>query len=115
MVATFAIAGLLWYFFAWWVGLIGFALCYWYFGKVTYFQAIAAIQHLTGLDYYRANKVYKAGLTGDWSEIKTSELVAHFDPSQKGPQRKLKAQLAALIINERTRREVLNEYGQFLE
>jgi hypothetical protein len=85
-VAMLAIAGLLFYFVSWWAALIGLVLCYWYFGKLTYMQAITAIQQLTGLDYYRANKIYKAGLTGNWSEIKTSELQVHrVDP--RGPQR----------------------------
>jgi len=34
---------------------------------MTYIQAITAIQQLTGLDYYRANKIYKAELLGDCS------------------------------------------------
>jgi hypothetical protein len=110
-VSMLAIAALLFYFVSWWAGSIGLVLGYWYFGKLTYMQAITAIQQMTGLDYYRANRMYKAGLTGDWSEIKTSELHVHrFDPADKGPQRKLKAQLSALIIMERSRREVLEEW-----
>jgi hypothetical protein len=109
MLMLVATTMLVWHFFAWWVALIALVLGYWYLGKLTYVEAITAIQQLTGLDYYRANKIYKAGLTGDWSEIKTSELQVHgFDP--RGPQRKLKEQLSALIIAERTRRDVIQEW-----
>jgi hypothetical protein len=110
--AVLAIAGLLFYFVSWWAALIGLVLGYWYFGELTYMQAITAIQQMTGLDYYRANKMYKAGITGDWSEIKTSELQVYVYSAAKGPQRRLKAELSVLIMMERTRRDAMEWWEQ---
>jgi hypothetical protein len=113
-VAMIVIAALLFYFVSWWAGLIGIVLLYWHFRKLTYMQAIKAIQQMTGLDYYRANELYKAGITGNWSEIKTSELrVERFDPTAKGPQKKLREQLTTLIIIERSKRNTYEEFEKF--
>jgi hypothetical protein len=114
-VAMIVIAALLFYFVSWWMGFIGLVAGYFYFGQLTYMQVITAIQRMTGLDYYRANKIYKAGITGDGSEIKTSELqVPGFDSGEKGPQRKLKEQLVALIMKEPMRRDIVQEWESFL-
>jgi hypothetical protein len=37
---------------------------------VTHVHAIKTIRWLTGLNYQRANKLYRAAKAGDWSESK---------------------------------------------
>ena len=48
--AGIVVAVLLWYFFAWWLGLTGFVLLYWYFAKITYLRAVTAIQQVTSVE-----------------------------------------------------------------
>ena len=83
---------------------------YFVLGHLTYLRAIATIREVTGLDFYRANAVYKAALSRDWSKISTNELRVPVPPDprlflQKGSQAEFKRQLIAMIVMERSRRK----------
>jgi hypothetical protein len=117
--ALVVVCGLLLLVVPWWIALGVFVVGYIALGHLTYQWAIVAIREVTGLDFYRANAVYKAALSGDWSKIPTNELRTPKIPTNelrtpvpldrqlallKGPQAKFKRQLIALIIMERNRR-----------
>jgi len=61
---------------------------------------------MTGLAYPRAQVLYRAAMTGDWSKIKDGELTIQQKASWGS---KLQIQLATVIICERTRRETEEE------
>jgi hypothetical protein len=111
-----------------------FVVGYIVLGHITYLIAINDIREVTGLDHFRANKVYKAALTGNWSEISDDELrlpdrkkaaskdtlsgqyFTGISPDFLFPKResksKLKIQLIGVMIMERTRRETAKESDQ---
>jgi tRNA A37 threonylcarbamoyltransferase TsaD len=99
----------------WWVALVAFVVGYVVLGHITYINVIDVIQEVTGLDYFRANKIYKATLTGNWSEISDHELRVPTpqDPKKAFKYSKLKTQIITLIILERSRRETLKKSTQF--
>jgi len=97
------------FFVPWWTSLALFVLGFCLFGFLTYLHAIKTIRWLTGLNYRRANKLYRATMTGNWSEIGDDELRS-FQHKSAWNSSKLQKQLATLIISERVRRNTEHEF-----
>jgi hypothetical protein len=92
---------------------------------MTYHDIIDTVRDITGLEFDRAELIYKACLDGDWSQIGTDELrtpEAPKDPDlrlkaflEKGEKPTLRRQVSAAIIIERSKRETFSEAEEFFK
>jgi hypothetical protein len=87
-------------------------------GKET---VVDVVREITGLDSQRAEVVYKAFVSEDWSKVATNELHV-LKPSnplwafqEKGPKATLKARLATAIIIEKSRRASVDSYHELMD
>jgi hypothetical protein len=101
------------FFVPWWASLGLFVAGYCIVGYLTYLNAIRAVRKLTGVNFNRANKLYKAATSGNWSEISNDELGQFAQkPNWKS---KLEVQFATLIIAERVTRETSKEFSEIMD
>jgi len=91
-------------FVPWWVALLLFLVSYCVAGAITLKVAIGKVERCTGLSRERASLLYRAALTGNWSEISDEEL-QHI-PKIPTFRSKLETQLATCMMAESVRRQV---------
>jgi hypothetical protein len=81
---------------------------------------IDTVREVTGLELDRAEILYEAFVTGDWSQVSTDELQTRPVPREtlwfeKGAKATLKRQLMAAVIIERSRRESVATREKFFK
>ena len=91
-------------FIPWWAALLLFLVGYRVAGAVTLNVAVGKVERCTGLSRERARLVYRAAITGNWSEISDEELQRI--PKNPTFRSKLETQLATCMMAERVRRRV---------
>jgi|HubBroStandDraft_6_1064221.scaffolds.fasta_scaffold3198727_1 hypothetical protein len=91
-------------FIPWWAALLLFLVGYCVAGVITLKVAVGKVERCTGLSRERARLLYRAALTGNWSEISDEEL-RHI-PKNPTFRSKLETQLATCMMAESVRRRV---------
>jgi hypothetical protein len=91
-------------FIPWWAALLLFLVSYCVVGAVTLNVAVRKVERCTGLSRERSRLLYRAAITGKWSEISDEEL-KHI-PKNPTFRSKLETQLATCMMAESVRRRV---------
>lgn len=91
-------------FIPWWAALLLFLIGYFVVGAVTLYIAVGKVERCTGLSPERARLLYRAAITGNWSQISDEEL-QHI-PKSPTFRSKLETQLATCMMAESVRRRV---------
>jgi hypothetical protein len=69
------------FFVPWWASLVLFAIGYCVLEYLTYRHVIKTVRTMTDLAYPRAQRLYHAAMTGDWSKIRDDELSVRHKPA----------------------------------